>query len=169
MITDRLKEVIPDIVSLINMNGIIIVDEIASELEKSPQFANTSISEKFKNIAYSTLQLPGAVASDVVADGVGNLGEAVDEFEAGVKETIAEEDASDKKDGKTEGDVPPTSENVGSADGNDDGHGVTDPKKENIANGDTSGTDNQNETANVETQIEANTVKNDWTIKTKFI
>lgn len=164
MVAEKFKEAIPEIISLANLNGMVVIDKMTEKLEKCPEFANTTVSKKFQKIAYDSMQLPGAVAKDVIVDSVDKLQKALDEYETNVKQTLAEKNSSDNNDGKNKDDVPTENHgNVSPSDGSNTSLSeVPVPENKNIPIGDiSSGTNNQKEDLNVETQIEPNLIKND--------
>lgn len=79
----------------------IIIDAMAAEMKKYPQLKKTNVSEQFKGVGYSTLQLPGELATKVIVDNVDNIDKTLNEFEQNMLGAVANGKSDTKKEEAT--------------------------------------------------------------------
>lgn len=71
-----------------NFNEMAITDEIADEMNKHAQLKEANAGQKFKNIVYPNIDLPGKVAMEIV-DNVGELSTTLDNYQKSMIAAIA--------------------------------------------------------------------------------
>lgn len=89
MFIDQIKDNFSKIVSLANMNGIAITDQVASQINTIPQLNDTNAGEKFKDIVYPNIQLPGKMGKQFL-DYVQKVDKTLKEYKHNMVEAFTE-------------------------------------------------------------------------------
>lgn len=152
IVINQIKENLPEVVSYMNLNGMMIIDKIASQIKTIPQLNDTNASERFQTVAYSALQLPGAVAKNMI-DNIDNVDKSVNEFEHNVIEALVEDKSDDKKDDEKTDANSGSNVNVSSETENND---AGNPHPESNSDDTSKSNKKRPEVNNRETQLEAN-------------